>query len=192
MKFDKSLFFKCLFSVIILVIFLYYAIYFTKLLTEYWRQENRNEDKKEEFINYQGFFPGNDLKHNLANIFKTGDLNLKEYPNVRVYDDAEFFKDNKFLPECCMYYPDYSGDQGCPCITPEQQFFLKRRGGNRHASGFISGEKSANLYFSPTNAFKGRNDKLFNEFSKEPKYAVPQTEIESKYIEKNYFNIQDR
>ena len=63
--------------------------------------------------------------------------------------------DNKFLPECCFYYSDYSTDKGCPCITPEQQYYLQRRGLNRDKNCFLKETNDyANVFFSPTSVFK--------------------------------------
>ena len=193
-----SVFFKFIFSVIILVIFTYHLLYFLNVFKkelEYERLEKskkENKDTKESYENYMNFMSSASLKNNLSNIFKGGDLDHKAYPNVQVTTDAEFFKTNKFLPECCMYYPNYSGDKGCPCITPEQQFFLHRRGGNRNVNSFVNGEKSANLYFSPTNALKGEVDKLFKQFKTEPRHVTPQDESERKKVLTQYLNIQDR
>lgn len=41
----------------------------------------------------------------------------------------EFFAHNKFDAKCCP--SSYSGDMGCPCISPEQMKYLNSRGGNR-------------------------------------------------------------
>jgi len=41
----------------------------------------------------------------------------------------ELFADNKFDAKCCPSF--YSGDMGCPCISPEQMKYLNSRGGNR-------------------------------------------------------------
>lgn len=41
----------------------------------------------------------------------------------------ELFAENKFDAKCCPSF--YSGDMGCPCISPEQMKYLNSRGGNR-------------------------------------------------------------
>lgn len=41
----------------------------------------------------------------------------------------EFLAHNKFDAKCCPSF--YSGDMGCPCISPEQMKYLNSRGGNR-------------------------------------------------------------
>jgi len=96
-----------------------------------------------------------DLKTNLTSIFKNHEFNLNEYPNVEVKPGQLFLQNNKFLPECCFYYNDYSTDKGCPCITPEQQYYLQRRGLNRDKNSFLKESSDyTNLVFSPTLAFK--------------------------------------
>lgn len=187
MSLKKSDIFKIFFTIIIVLVFMFFSFYFSKIFQENWRQK----DKKENYKNFKEFTTNN-LKENLSEIFKKSDLNLNEYPNVKVSHDANFFLHNKFLPECCIYYNDYSSDKGCPCITPEQQFFLQRRGGNRSINSFINGEKILNTYFSPSNALLNRENNLFNKFDIEPTYSKPQDEEQRKKILKDYFNIQDR
>tara|TARA_B110000305_G_C19220627_1_gene530393 strand:- start:305 stop:880 length:576 start_codon:yes stop_codon:yes gene_type:complete len=97
----------------------------------------------------------------ISEIFKKDKYNLGDYPNVEVKGGEELFKHNKFLPECCMYYSDYSSDKGCPCITPEQQNYLQRRGSNRTSESFIHGNDLKNMFFSPTNTLKGNKDEIF-------------------------------
>ena len=66
--------------------------------------------------------------------------------------------DNKFLPECCLYNDQYSSDKGCPCITPEQQYYLQRRGINKHKDDIFSYNSNndyKNIYFSPSLGLKG-------------------------------------
>lgn len=41
----------------------------------------------------------------------------------------ELFAENKFDAKCCPSF--YSGDMGCPCVSPEQMKYLTSRGGNR-------------------------------------------------------------
>lgn len=97
----------------------------------------------------------------ISEIFKKDKYNLGDYPNVEVKGGEELFKYNKFLPECCMYYSDYSSDKGCPCITPEQQNYLQRRGLNRSSESFIHEHDLKNMFFSPTNTLKGNKDEIF-------------------------------
>ena len=101
------------------------------------------------------------LQYSISNIYKNQKYNLGYYPSVKVDSRQNFFNNNKFLPECCNYYSDYSSDRGCPCITPEQQYYLQSRGTNRSDDSFISESNIKNIYFSPTNAFKGNSDKVF-------------------------------
>ncbi len=97
----------------------------------------------------------------ISEIYKKDKYNLGEYPNVEVKGGQELFKHNKFLPECCMYYSHYSSDKGCPCITPEQQNYLQRRGTNRSSESFIHESDLKNMFFSPTNTLKGIKDEIF-------------------------------
>ena len=97
----------------------------------------------------------------ISEIFKKDKYNLGTYPNVEVKGGDNLFKHNKFLPECCMYYSDYSSDKGCPCITPEQQNYLQRRGLNRTKEPFINEYDLKNMFFSPSNTFKGNKDEIF-------------------------------
>ena len=106
----------------------------------------------ETMINYK---TNENLKYNLTNIFKNPEFNLNEYPNVKIQPGKLFLQNNKFLPECCFYYNDYSTDKGCPCITPEQQYYLQRRGLNRDKNCFLKETNDyANIFFSPTSVFK--------------------------------------
>ena len=110
----------------------------------------------EKFTNlkFSTFDASHNSPNNLGNIFKTGALNLKEYPNVEIKPGQQLFQTNKFLPECCFYYSDYSTDKGCPCITPEQQYYLQRRGLNKDKQSFKKNNNYQNVFFSPTNALK--------------------------------------
>ena len=106
---------------------------------------------------------GNTGAQQLGQIFKKGHLNLGTYPNVEIKPGQQLFNHNKFLPECCMYYSQYSTDKGCPCITPDQQYYLQRRGLNRHKAGFDRADLDyKNVFFSPTQALKG-DDTPFKE-----------------------------
>lgn len=53
--------------------------------------------------------------------YSTG-LNATETPSM------DFFNDTPFRPDCCP--SDYSNGNGCACLTPEQKYALKTRGGN--------------------------------------------------------------
>lgn len=44
-------------------------------------------------------------------------------------DSMFLFANNKSKPSCCNF--SYSSDNGCVCITKEQQMLLHTRGGNR-------------------------------------------------------------
>lgn len=193
MKNEISIFFKFFFSLIIICVFLFYFLIYFKSFTYYYKNNNIDTFiNKQKNNSFSEFNSSNNLKHNLTNIFKNNNLDLNEYPNVQMSYDSNFFKHNKFLPECCMYYNNYSSDKGCPCITPEQQFFLQRRGGNRNINSFINGEKSINLYFSPSNAILNREDKIFNKFIEKSKIVKTQNEKEKKHILKTFFNLQYR
>lgn len=104
---------------------------------------------------------GENMGETISEIFKKDKYNLGDYPNVEVKGGEELFKHNKYLPECCMYYSDYSSDKGCPCITPEQQNYLQRRGLNRSSDSFIHESDLKNIFFSPTNTLKGNKDEIF-------------------------------
>ena len=115
------------------------------------------------YENYRNleFSEFNKIPNNLNEIFKITNLNLNAYPNVKVKGGEELFKDNKFLPECCIYYSDYSTDKGCPCITGEQQGYLLKRGNNRNTDSFIEGKYEKTLFFSPSNTFKQDKENIF-------------------------------
>jgi hypothetical protein len=141
---------------------------------------------KENFTNFE---PSNNLPFHLGSIFKHSATNFKDYPNVEIKPDKPLFSNNKFLPECCLYNSEYSSDRGCPCVTPEQQYYLQRRGVNKHKNDFIHDKNDyKNVFFSPTLAIKGEKfpfnpmvNKEYNiHFQKEP----PQ-QIQSKIDEFN-------
>jgi hypothetical protein len=116
--------------------------------------------KKENFNNldYAIFEPSSNMIHHYGNKFKYGTMNFNAYPNVEIKLNKPLFNNNKFLPECCLYYNDYSSSKGCPCITPDQQYYLQRRGINRHESSLTQeGESYKNFYYSPTLALKGED-----------------------------------
>jgi len=138
---------------------------------------------KEKFTNFE---PSNNIPFHLGSIFKNGGMNFNEYPNVEINVNKPLFNNNKFLPECCLYNNEYSSDRGCPCITPEQQYYLQRRGVNKHKNDFIHDKNDyKNVFFSPTLALKGEKfpfnpmvDKDYNiNFQKEPPLQV-QSEID--------------
>lgn len=133
---------------------------------------------KENFINFE---PSNNIPFHLGSIFKHGSSNFKDYPNVEIDVNKPLFNNNKFLPECCLYNSEYSSDRGCPCITPDQQYYLQRRGINKHKNDFIHDKNDyKNVFFSPTLAIKGEKfpfnpmvDKDYNVyFEKEPPQQV--------------------
>ena len=138
---------------------------------------------KENFTNFE---PSNNLPFHLASIFKHSATNFKDYPNVEIDPKKPLFSNNKFLPECCLYNSEYSSDRGCPCVTPEQQYYLQRRGVNKHKNDFIHDKNDyKNVFFSPTLAIKGEKfpfnpmvNKDYNiHFQKEPPQQV-QSEID--------------
>lgn len=137
---DRSL---IVFFILIIVILIYF---FTS------RYKKFIFNNFESMINYKS---SENFKTNLTNIFKNHEFNLNTYPNVELKPGQLFLQNNKFLPECCFYYNEYSTDKGCPCITPEQQYYLQRRGLNRDKNSFLKESNDyTNLYFSPTLAFK--------------------------------------
>ena len=109
---------------------------------------------------YKNFstFQENNVKDSISSIFKYNNLNynLDSYPNLEVTATQTFFKDNKFLPECCRYNNEYSSSTGCPCITPEQYFYLENR---TNTNRQINNHEPM---FSPTNQFKKPNIILDN------------------------------
>ena len=115
-----------------------------------------NKNIKEEYnnLNINNVINEN-ISNKLSNIFKEDKYILGEYANNKV------LKSNNFLPECCMYYSDYSTDKGCACITPEQQNYLQRRGLNRNKDSFIHEYDLKEFIFSPTNSLKGNKDDIF-------------------------------
>lgn len=138
---------------------------------------------KENFTNVE---PSNNIPFHLGSIFKHSATNFNEYPNVEIDPKKPLFSNNKFLPECCLYNSEYSSDRGCPCITPDQQYYLQRRGVNKHKNDFIHDKNNyKNVYFSPTLSLKGEKfpfnpmvNKDYNiHFKKEPPLQV-QSEID--------------
>ena len=138
---------------------------------------------KENFTNFE---PSNNIPFHLGSIFKHDASNFKDYPNVEIEPTKPLLNNNKFLPECCLYNSEYSSDRGCPCITPEQQYYLQRRGINKHKNDFIYDKNDyKNVFFSPTLAIKGEKfpfnpmvDKDYNiHFQKEAPQQI-QSEID--------------
>lgn len=123
--------------------------------------------------NMQNFDPSNVIANNylpnsLSNVFKHNNMNFNHYPYVEIKPDEPIFKNNKILPECCLYNNEYSTDRGCPCITPDQQYYLQRRGINKDKDNVLinsnnsnnnnnsnSNNSNNNIYFSPSLAIKG-------------------------------------
>lgn len=108
------------------------------------------------------------------------------FKNININPNNLFFKDNKVLPKCCQYNPDYSSDKGCVCSTLEQEEYLKRNGLNKSYNNnddddnddYDNNKKNINinnLFFSPTKAFKGE-ESVFNDVTNKDK---------NKYINKN-------
>jgi hypothetical protein len=121
--------------------------------------------------NMQNFDPSNVIANNylpnsISNIFKHYNMNFNHYPYVEINPDEPLFKNNKILPECCLYNNQYSTDKGCPCITQDQQYYLERRGINKDKDNFLFNKNiinnintnnvnTNNIYFSPSLAIKG-------------------------------------
>ena len=139
--------------IIIGLILLYYKV--KKLIIKSINKNNESFNNLD-LYDYQEI-----IASKISDIFKNNKYNLGEYPNVAIKSEYEIFKHNKFLPECCMYYSNYSSDKGCPCITPEQQNYLQRRGLNRSDESFIHEYDLKNIFFSPTNVFKKNKDEIF-------------------------------
>jgi hypothetical protein len=166
--------FKIIFSIILLLI-IFDKLVILIIITLYYRfqkfvLQNKIENPLKEKYSNKNNENFNNLALNnyeknivgsISEIFKKDKYNLGVYPNVEVKGGQELFKHNKFLPECCMYYSHYSNDKGCPCITPEQQHYLQRRGTNRASESFIREFDLKNMFFSPTNTLKGNKDEIF-------------------------------
>ena len=123
--------------------------------------EGNSLDYEYNKIQHSDYIDSENLKNNLTSIFKADYSSYKLYPDGQISNDGNLFINNKFLPECCRYHSEYSNSKGCPCITPDQQLYLQRRGGNRHKSSFIHDGDLTNLYFSPTNVLKGISNETF-------------------------------
>ena len=91
-----------------------------------------------------------------------------------------------------MYYSHYSSDKGCPCITPEQQNYLQRRGTNRSSESFIHEFDLKNMFFSPTNTLKGNKDEIFlNHDTYIKKEPEPLSDASKNYVF-SILNLQER
>ena len=123
---------------------------------------NKNQEDEQRTENYNNLDTNTEFRYeSITDILKKNKFNLGNYPNVEIKPGETLFKHNKFLPECCIYYSEYSSDKGCPCITPEQQNYLQRRGLNRSTSSFVHSPALKNVYFSPTNTLKGLKNEIF-------------------------------
>ena len=199
-KLRESLVFKIIFCIILLlIIFDKVVIYiFQKIILQnqignplevikkYTNKNNENFNNLD-LNNYQ-----ENTVNSISEIYKNNKYNLGNYPNVEVKGGQEVFKNNKFLPECCMYYSHYSSDRGCPCITPEQQNYLQRRGTNRTSESFIHEKDLKNKFFSPANTFKGNKDEIFLNLDIEIKKELePLSDISKNYVF-SILNLQER
>lgn len=157
-----------------------------ELIKKYTNKNNENFNNLN-LNNYEENIVGS-----ISEIYKKDKYNLGEYPNVEVKGGQELFKHNKFLPECCMYYSHYSSDKGCPCITPEQQNYLQRRGLNRSSESFIHEFDLKNMFFSPTNTFKCNKEEIFLK----NKTYIEKEPTQLSDVSKNYvisiLNLQER
>jgi hypothetical protein len=154
---------------------------------------NNIKNDKQTTENYKNLNTNTEfIQGSTSEIFKKNQDNLGNYPNVEIKPGETLFKHNKFLPECCMYYSDYSTDKGCPCITPEQQNYLQRRGLNRSTSSFVHSPILKNVYFSPTNTFKGIKDHLFLKHNTYINKAPIEMTAETKNEVYSMLNIQER
>jgi len=199
-KLRESLVFKIIFCIILLLIIFDKVIIYIfqkyilqnqignplEVIKKYTNKNNENFNNLD-LNNYQ-----ENTVNSISEIYKNNKYNLGNYPNVEVKGGQEVFKHNKFLPECCMYYSHYSSDRGCPCITPEQQNYLQRRGTNRTSESFIHEKDLKNMFFSPANTFKGNKDEIFLnldiEIKKEPE---PLSDISKNYVF-SILNLQER
>lgn len=72
----------------------------------------------------------NNLKIRHDKIHKNAEINV--YPNLDSKRCNLFLTENKFLPECCILNYEFSSGNGCPCMTPQQKYYLQYRGNNRN------------------------------------------------------------
>ena len=90
--------------------------------------EEESEETSEE--KYNGTL-SEKTKEGFDNIFSKLEKNIKKfnvYPNIEEKPYHLIFHKNKFTPDCCVINYEYSSTGGCPCITPEQQYYLQYRG----------------------------------------------------------------
>tara|TARA_B100001175_G_C19454236_1_gene612930 strand:- start:146 stop:724 length:579 start_codon:yes stop_codon:yes gene_type:complete len=144
--------FQILLSIIIFIIVFIIFYYLTQ----------KCSNKKKESM--KNFDPSGSFYDSLESIFKHKNMNFNHYPYVEIKPDEPLFTNNKVLPECCIYNNEYSTDKGCPCITPDQQYYLQRRGINKHNDDLLLNQNMSinennhnykNIYFSPSLALKG-------------------------------------
>ena len=187
-KIRNNSFYKFLFYIfLLLVIFNQVIVY--GIMSIY----NKNQDDEETTENYKNLDTNTEFTDGkISDIFKNNKYNLGEYPNVEILPGQQLFKHNKFLPECCMYYSDYSSDKGCPCITPEQQNYLQRRGLNRSTSSFVHSPALKNVYFSPTNTLKGVKNEIFLKHNTYINKTPPEMTGRAKNEVYSLLNIQER
>ena len=97
-------------------------------VTEEETVEEETEETSEE--KYNGTL-SEKTKEGFENIFNKLKKNRKKfdvYPNIEEKPYHLIFHKNKFTPDCCVINYEYSSTGGCPCITPEQQYYLQYRG----------------------------------------------------------------
>jgi len=145
---------KILLTVVVVIILYVCISYFFTNTESYANKNNINNN-----LDSSNFDSSDTVATKLGDIFKDSQFNFNAYPNVEIKPGKQLFQDNKVLPECCFYYSDYSTDRGCPCITPDQQYYLQRRGINRHDSSFKKDTGNfKNVFFSPSMALQGEQD----------------------------------
>jgi hypothetical protein len=141
----------------------------TKIITDKTYKElimffNPKENYKN--LNYSNY-EENNVKDTISSIFKNNEFrfNLSSYPNIEIKPEKLFLQNNKFLPECCIYSNEYSSSNGCACITPEQTYYLQKRGTTDTESKYVLNNEK-NIFFSPTNTFKkSKNTNSFIDFN---------------------------
>ena len=92
------------------------------------KEEEPTEETSEEI--YNGTL-SEKTKEGFDNIFsklENNNTDFNVYPNIEEKPHHLIFNKNKFTPECCVLNYEYSSSDGCPCITPEQQYYLQYRG----------------------------------------------------------------
>ena len=187
-KIRNNSFYKFLFYIFLLLVIFNQVIVYS-IMSVY----NKNQDDEEPTENYKNLDTNTEFTDGkISDIFKNNKYNLGSYPNVEIKPGEMLFKHNKFLPECCMYYSDYSSDKGCPCITPEQQNYLQRRGLNRSTSSFVHSPALKNVYFSPTNTLKGLKNEIFLKHNTYINKTPPEMSATAKNEVYSLLNIQER